>query len=165
MSSLQRKPAQRKAKSTRRPNPIGERVEGKAHKRSGKTAQLNHVIERELKNAAAARGANVGILDELAAHGFGRDELFEFVVPRRTLERRLQANQPLTLEESGRAFRLARLTALAERVFGDETKAHRWMRKPSRMLEGSTPLSFLKTETGAHMVEQALHRIDYGMFA
>jgi putative toxin-antitoxin system antitoxin component (TIGR02293 family) len=71
----------------------------------------------------------------------------------------------LSSEETDRAVRLARVTALAERVFGDETKAHRWLRKPSPMLGEATPLKLLATETGAQLVEQALHRIDYGMFA
>ena len=54
---------------------------------------------------------------------------------------------------------------MAERVFADETKAHRWLRKPSPMIAGETPLALLKTERGALSVEQALHRIDYGILA
>ena len=126
---------------------------------------LPAVISRELSNAQASRPASVGILDELAGHGFSEPELFDFVVPRRTLARRRQAGGELSPEESDRAVRLARLTEMAERIFGDPAKAHRWMRKPSPMLEGSIPLALMKTETGAHLVEQALYRIEYGMFA
>jgi putative toxin-antitoxin system antitoxin component (TIGR02293 family) len=54
---------------------------------------------------------------------------------------------------------------MAERVFGDFEKAHRWLRKPSRTIAGAVPLALLKTETGAYLVEQTLHRIDYGMLA
>jgi putative toxin-antitoxin system antitoxin component (TIGR02293 family) len=126
---------------------------------------LPAVVDRELANAQASKPASIGILDELAGHGFSEPELFELVVPRRTLARRRQSGGKLSPEESDRAVRLARLTALAERIFGDDEKTHRWMRKPSPMLEGSTPLALLQSETGAHLVEQALYRIEYGMFA
>jgi putative toxin-antitoxin system antitoxin component (TIGR02293 family) len=126
---------------------------------------LEAILQREYRNSIDKTGADVAILDELAAHGFNHEELFELVVPRRTFARRLKAGARLSPEETDRAVRLARVTAHAERVFGDRTKAHRWMRKPSPMLDGATPLVLLKTETGAQLVEQTLHRIDYGMFA
>ena len=126
---------------------------------------LADIVQREIGKASSGDRAEFAILDDLLAHGFSRDELFDLVVPRRTFARRKQANDKLSPEESDRAVRLARLTAMAERIFGDEEKAHRWMRKPSPMLEGATPLSLLRSESSAQLVEQALHRIDYGMFA
>jgi len=131
---------------------------------TSRKASLPNIVSRELSNARTAQPANVAILDELMAHGFTSEELFDLVVPRRTLGRRRQAGQ-LSPEESDRAVRLARITAHAERVFGDPAKAHRWLRKPSPMIEGSVPLALLRSETGAHVVEKTLHRIDYGMFA
>ena len=130
-----------------------------------KADRLSAAVEREISNAAAARGVDVDFLQELSSHGFSQDELFDLVVPRRTLARRRQSGQRLSLEESDRAVRLGRITAMAERVFADQVKAQRWMRKPSPMLQGASPIEMLKTETGAQLVEQALHRIDYGMFA
>jgi len=126
---------------------------------------LHKIVQRDLANAQGAKPASVGILDELAGHGYSEPELTEFVVPRRTLARRKQAGGKLSAEESDRAVRLARITEMAERIFGDKEKAHRWLRKPSPMVEGAVPLALLKTETGAHLVEQALYRIEYGMFA
>ena len=126
---------------------------------------LAHIVQREIEKASRGESAEIAILDDLFAHGFSRDELFELVVPRRTFARRRLANDPLSREESDRAVRLARLTAMAERIFGDEENAHRWLRKPSRTLAGAVPLVLMKTETGAHLVEQTLHRIDYGMLA
>ncbi len=126
---------------------------------------LADIVQREIGRASSGDRAEFSILDNLLAHGFSREELFDLVVPRRTFARRRQANERLSAEESDRAVRLARLTAMAERVFGDEEKAHRWMRKPSPMLEGATPLALLRSETSAQLVEEALHRIDYGMFA
>jgi putative toxin-antitoxin system antitoxin component (TIGR02293 family) len=131
-----------------------------------KPKPLDLIVEREIAKAPDAAGTGVEILDELAAHGFDQDELFELVVPRRTLARRRDSgSRRLSLEESDRAVRLARIAALSERVFGDEAIAHAWLREPSRTLAGATPLSLLKTETGAQLVEQTLHRIDFGMLA
>lgn len=127
--------------------------------------QLRDIVERELLNARASRGADIGILDELLLHGFGREELFNLVVPRRTLTRRRQSGERLSPEESDRAVRLARITALAERIFANNETAHGWLREPSRTLDGATPLDLLHTETGAQLVEQTLHRIDFGMLA
>ena len=86
---------------------------------------LPDIVQRELANAQASGSASVGILDELAMHGFSENELFELIVPRRTLARRRQAGGKLSPDESDRAVRLARLTEMAERIFGDEQKAHR----------------------------------------
>jgi putative toxin-antitoxin system antitoxin component (TIGR02293 family) len=54
---------------------------------------------------------------------------------------------------------------MAERVFGDNAKAYRWLSKPSPMFGGRIPLDVLRTAEGARQVEEALHRIDYGMLA
>ena len=53
---------------------------------------------------------------------------------------------------------------MADRVFADHEKAQRWLRKESRVLEAS-PIDLLRSETGARIVEEELHRIDYGIFA
>lgn len=73
--------------------------------------------------------------------------------------------QPLTREESDKAVRFARLTALAEAVFGNEAKASRWLRKPKRRFASRTPLAMLATEAGARLVEEMLYQIDDGMAA
>lgn len=104
-------------------------------------------------------------VSSLAASGYSEAEIFELVVPKRTLARRQAKREPLTVEETDKALRLARIADLATRVFGDEEKAHRWLRKPKRALNGRAPLAFLASETGARTVEQMLHRIDHGIFA
>ncbi len=101
----------------------------------------------------------------LAASGYSEAEIFELVVPKRTLARRQAKREPLTVEETDKALRLVRIADLASRVFGDEVKAHRWLRKPKRALNGETPLAFLASETGARTVEEMLRRIDHGLFA
>ena len=100
----------------------------------------------------------------LAAGGFSEAEIFALVVPKRTLARRQARQESLTVEEPDKAVRLARVADLARRVFGDDMKAHRWLRKPKRHLNGITPLAFLASEAGARVVEEMLHRIDDGLF-
>jgi putative toxin-antitoxin system antitoxin component (TIGR02293 family) len=96
---------------------------------------------------------------------YSDDEIFALIVPKRTLARRLSEGEPLTVEETDKAVRLARVDRLAANVFGEPTKAHRWLRKPKKLLRGETPLAYLATEAGARIVEEMLHRIDHGILA
>jgi putative toxin-antitoxin system antitoxin component (TIGR02293 family) len=96
---------------------------------------------------------------------FSEEEIHEFVVPKRTLARRVAQNEPLTIEETDKAVRLARVDKLAAKVFGDSEKASRWLRKPKAALGGETPLAYLATEAGARAVEEMLNGIDHGIFA
>ncbi len=57
-------------------------------------------------------------LDSLSKHGVSDEEIFMYVLPRRTLAHRRSRHEPLTHEESDRAVRLARIASLAEEVFG-----------------------------------------------
>lgn len=109
--------------------------------------------------------AQPGFLDELNKHGFSDDELFELVIPKRTLARRRTDGDLLTVEETDKALRLMRIATQAEKVFGEAAKAYRWLRKPKRELSGQTPLIFLRSEAGARCVEEMLHRIEHGIFA
>jgi putative toxin-antitoxin system antitoxin component (TIGR02293 family) len=96
---------------------------------------------------------------------YSDEEIHALVVPKRTLARRLSDGEPLTVEETDKAVRLARVDRLAANVFGDAAKAHRWLRKPKKALGGETPLAYLATEAGARVVEEMLHRIDHGILA
>ena len=101
----------------------------------------------------------------LWAGRFTADELDELVIPKRTLARRRAQNEALTVEETDKALRLARISAEADRVFGDAEKSSRWLRKKSAALAGNTPLALLKSETGARAVDDLLGQIDHGMFS
>jgi putative toxin-antitoxin system antitoxin component (TIGR02293 family) len=109
--------------------------------------------------------ATPNALRSLETRGYSEDEIFALVVSRRTLARRLKHHEPLTVEETDRAIRLARVAELAERIFGDKEKAHRWLRKPKLALDRATPLTYLASEAGARVVEDMLWRIDSGFFA
>jgi len=101
----------------------------------------------------------------LAKYGYSEEEISGLVVPKRTLARRRSGNELLTVEETDKALRLKRIATLAERVFGDNAKAHRWLRKPKRSLAGETPLAYLASENGARIVEEMLGRIEHGIYA
>jgi putative toxin-antitoxin system antitoxin component (TIGR02293 family) len=114
---------------------------------------------------APAVRARPDVVNDLAGHGYSEEELSDLVVPRRTLARRRSANELLTVEETDKALRLKRIATLAEHVFGDPAKAHRWLRKPKRSLAGDTPLAYLASENGARIVEEMLGRIEHGIYA
>ena len=93
------------------------------------------------------------------------EEIYSFIVPRRTLVHRKTRRESLTHDESDRAVRIARITSLAEEVFGADAKAGRWLRKPKTRFEGRTPLEMLRTDAGARLVEEMLLQLDYGFAA
>ncbi|SJM35297.1 type II RES/Xre toxin-antitoxin system antitoxin [Mesorhizobium delmotii] len=103
-------------------------------------------------------------VEGLRQRGFSNDEIYRIVGPRRTLARRRERNETLTIAESDRVMRLERISTMADRVFGNHEKAQRWLRKHSRVLN-ETPINLLQSETGAALVEEELHRIDHGIFA
>lgn len=116
-------------------------------------------------------GFPVRVLSFVVAYVGGLDVLAEFTrLNRRTLQRRLEGNprtvarKKLTAEESERLARLARVTALAESVFGTEEKARLWLRRPNRAL-AQVPFALLDTDLGTETVIDELGRIAHGGFA
>ncbi len=101
----------------------------------------------------------------LVRGGLSDTEVYQLIIPRRTLAHRAAKHQPLSKQESDKAVRVARITAMAEEVFGEPARAWRWMRKPKRRFDGKTPLEMLATEAGARLVEEAIAQIDDGLAA
>lgn len=101
----------------------------------------------------------------LVRGGLSDAEVYQLIVPRRTLAHRIAKHQPLSKEESDKAVRVARITAKVEQVFGEPERAWRWLRKPKQRFSGKTPIEMLATEAGARLVEEMIAQIDYGMFA
>jgi putative toxin-antitoxin system antitoxin component (TIGR02293 family) len=104
-------------------------------------------------------------VESLSRHGISDEEIYSFIVPRRTLVHRKTRSEALTHEESDRAVRIARMTALAEEIFGDDAKASRWLRKTKARFDARSPLEMLRTEAGARLVEEMLLQLDYGFAA
>ncbi len=73
--------------------------------------------------------------------------------------------EPLNQGKSERVFRCAQIASLAEKVFGSEAKASRWLRKPKLRFAGLSPLEVMRTEDGVRQVEEMLLQLDHGMAA
>src|ERR1035441_5443914 len=101
------------------------------------------------------RGVPVSALEEFAGHsGFALKDLLEVVIPARTLKHRRQRQEPLSLDESDRLARVARVYALSVRVFGNPDKARRWLSKPKSRFDDRTALWMLRTDLGGRQVEE-----------
>lgn len=119
-------------------------------------ADLAMMVQRRLPLAA---------LKGLSAAGLSETEIERFVIPRRTRRHRTDRNEPLTVEESDRAVRLARLQALAEETFGNPDKANLWLRRELAELGGKSPLAVAQTEAGVRVIESILGKIAWGAAA
>lgn len=106
-----------------------------------------------------------GELANLIGHRFSNDEIYKIVAPRRTLARRMEKNERLSVIETDRVLRIKRIVEFAERVFGEPDRAHRWLRKPCRALDGAIPLDLMETEAGGQIVYEEIGKIRYGIFA
>jgi putative toxin-antitoxin system antitoxin component (TIGR02293 family) len=104
-------------------------------------------------------------IKSLVRGGLSVAEVYQLIVPRRTLAHRIAKRQPLSKDESDKAVRVARITAMAEQVFGEPERAWRWLRKPKRRFDCKKPVEMLATEAGARLVEEMIVQIDHGIFA
>jgi putative toxin-antitoxin system antitoxin component (TIGR02293 family) len=119
--------------------------------------------ETEILRMVEARLAPT-VVKRLIGLGLERSEIDAIIIPLRTLQHRRSRREKLTIEESDRVLRVIRALSLAESVYGARERALGWLRKPHPRLEGRTPLSLLKTDTGSRIVEELLIQIDEGMF-
>jgi putative toxin-antitoxin system antitoxin component (TIGR02293 family) len=99
------------------------------------------------------------------ASGIPLKDLYNVVIPARTLKHRRERREPLSLDESDKLARLVRVFDHTVKVFGDPDRARAWLNKPKKRFDGRTPLDMLRTEVGARLVEEFLGQIEYGMFA
>jgi putative toxin-antitoxin system antitoxin component (TIGR02293 family) len=104
------------------------------------------------------------VIKRLYALGLERSEIDQVVIPSRTLQHRRSRREKLTMEESDRVLRIIRVLSSAETVYGSRERGLAWLRKPQARLEGRSPLSLLKTDTGSRIVEETLIQIDEGMY-
>src|SRR5260370_10898449 len=84
-------------------------------------------------------------------------------IPQRTLTRRLSQDSRLTVDESDRAARMARIIALATDILDTQEKASSWLRTPNRALGGKSPIDEIGTDPGYRAVEEVLYAIAYGI--
>lgn len=95
----------------------------------------------------------------------GQIDKYYQLVPRSTLVRRQKEGSLLSVEESQKAERIARVFSFAVEVWGDEAKARKFMTKSHPMLDDRTPFEASLNELGARAVEQILGRLMLGISA
>jgi putative toxin-antitoxin system antitoxin component (TIGR02293 family) len=117
--------------------------------------EILRIVEGRLAPSAVKR---------LLALGLERSEIDAAVIPSRTLQHRRSRRERLTLEETDRVLRIVRTLSAAESLYDNRERALAWLRKPHPRLEGRSPISLLKTDTGSRIVEELLTQIDEGMF-
>lgn len=81
----------------------------------------------------------------------------------RTLQRKRDSQEKLTIPEGDRLFRMARIFALAVSVLESEDMARKWLHRSQRGLGGREPIQAIQTEAGAQEVEDLLEKIEYGV--
>jgi putative toxin-antitoxin system antitoxin component (TIGR02293 family) len=99
------------------------------------------------------------VVERSGIEGPARLKLMHRVVPAATYKRRTR----LKLVESEKTERLARVIALAELLWDDETEAKRFLATPHAELGRRKPIEAALTELGARQVEDVVMRALYGL--
>jgi putative toxin-antitoxin system antitoxin component (TIGR02293 family) len=111
------------------------------------------------------RGLPIAMLEEFSAYsGIAMKDLLEVVIPARTLKHRRARQEPLSIDESDRLSRVAKMYELAVKVYSDRDDGREWLCGKKRRFDGKTALEMLRTEGGEHAVQGFLIQIDEGMF-
>jgi putative toxin-antitoxin system antitoxin component (TIGR02293 family) len=110
-------------------------------------------------------GLALSVVDKALADGrISAVELDRLALSRKTLAHRRGLGS-LTPDQSDRFSRLLRIIEETEATFGDQGKAHTWLRRPTPLLDGEAPLDRLDTDIGTRQVEAILGRIAHGLAA
>jgi putative toxin-antitoxin system antitoxin component (TIGR02293 family) len=132
-------------------------VLGLSEQQSDSPMRLIRSLERGLPVQSLARVCNFLAPQE--------PKFREVFVSRASFARR-QKQRRLSMEESERLERAARVWALASDVWKDDAKAQRFLLQPHAMLEGQRPIDVaVRTDVGARTVEGILGRLKYGSAA
>lgn len=111
-------------------------------------------------------GVPLSVLSKfLGESGLRANDIYEVVLPARTLKHRKARNEPLSIDESDKLARFARVFDHAVQVWSTTERAREWLSTPKKRFEGRTPIQMLRTEIGGRMVDNFLGQIDHGMFA
>jgi putative toxin-antitoxin system antitoxin component (TIGR02293 family) len=114
----------------------------------------------------ARQGLSMSYLQKLASSlSLSLQEVSEILhISLRTLQR-YTASKKLDTDISSKLLHLTALHNHGVEVFGSEADFNSWLKSPVAFLENKTPLSFLDTPFGFMVVDQALGRIEHGVFA
>jgi putative toxin-antitoxin system antitoxin component (TIGR02293 family) len=146
-------------------NELPTLIEAVYQKLGGKPVLGREILSDAELEDVVSHGIPLDALVAVRHAGFSDSEISRLVIPARTRRHREARKETLTIEESDRLVRLARIQAVAEDVFGNSAKANRWLRQGLGILGGRTPLELAKTEVGARIIEQLLGKIAWGAAA
>ena len=127
----------------------------------GREVKSDRDLEKIILNGLPAN-AITEIVDRIYP---GQIDKYYQLIPRSTLIRRQKDGSLLSVEESQKAERLARVFSFAVEVWGNENKAREFMQKSHPMLDNRTPFEASLSELGARQVEQILGRLMFGISA
>ncbi len=82
----------------------------------------------------------------------------------RTLSRKRKAKERLSITESERIYRVARVLEAAEGLFGSREAASEWILASCASFGDAAPLDLLDTDVGTAEVEGLLKGLAYGNF-
>jgi len=116
---------------------------------------LRRAVEEGLPAGALER-----TVQHLAGEGPEATNLKYRIVARTTLQRR---GDRLSVEESQRLERLARMTALAEDVWDDVSLAHEFLTSAQPQLGGERPVDLARSDLGTRQVEEILFKLEYSL--
>lgn len=117
-------------------------------------AELRHAVEAGLPMQSLDAVAGYLAADEAEAEGLRRRIVPCPGTPRGTR---------LSLEESERTERLARLAALAEQVWEDPALAREFLTAIQPQLGGERPIDLARTEPGVREVEELLMKVEHAL--
>lgn len=119
------------------------------------TTQAVGVIRAGLPTEAFAGVAKALSLtvDELAA---------KLGISPRTLRDQRKRKGRLSVENTEKLVRIARIHQLARKIFTSDEAVSQWLAATAPALDGLKPIDLLDTDTGAREVESVLHGIAFG---
>ncbi len=100
----------------------------------------------------------------LAMAGLELKDIYDIVIPARTLTHRRARKEKLSVDESDKLARVIRIYEHTQRVFGSAPKALKFLKTPKERFDGRTPIEMLRTDLGGRLVEDWLWQIDDGVF-
>lgn len=138
------------------PERVAEMLGGRAILRS--TVRTWVDLERLVRAGLPKRSLQL-LARRAVEPGEPANEFVYQVVPAATFKRRNR----LSMAESERTERLARVVALAASIWDDEADARAFLNRPHPLLDNETPLGVARTELGARRVERLLYDVEHGL--
>jgi putative toxin-antitoxin system antitoxin component (TIGR02293 family) len=109
------------------------------------------------------RGVPASRVQDLIDRGVLGEKTVYRVIPERTFKRRLANREALKVPEGDAIARFLRVTDAANKAFGGENFARKWLNLSNPALNGRIPIELAETDAGAREVEDVLGRFAHGV--